>query len=1475
MNQEHHNKDPRTNWKGSNYDSERELTGSQDTGEYLDAHNMRGSSTRGNRRASEKIRGEEVLYPVNNTDADWCSIGMINVKGHIIEAYVDPLGVEAPIIRIDGNIVAQSDKMPWVKEFPFQMDKNESCSGGEFFVTDFNTPPAIYNVEDMIDSLLNDPTKYFSDYNHDLYTINLDAPLDIPVFVGLRNLGGGGGLPVGSYQYSLRYINDDGDATNWGPLTPPIPVVQSLSSQSPQYPYTKTYGDDANITAPTAYGPVLKFRVTNLVDYDFIEVRRISYNVEAGVDVIPQGEIVAKIGISPGEISVREYVDPFDSNVEDTLADSEEVNDLSFIQKAKGIRYHDKRLVLMNIETADKDADISVGELNGKKSFPIMEALGKPGHNDPVNHTYKKSYMGGEKYSFAVNLFDGLGGSGFAVEDDDLKNIEFPNRRDIPDSDSQAYSYGGMVTAANINSGVGPTFEVFDLEDGIQKNDLDSFKNILDAGSKSQSEVNTYSPDAGHGLTVSGDEIGYNPYRPTDKNDSTPSHDYRVNVKVDQGSSDLDYSPNGFAPNYFSRGLAIPSINNLPSWAKSFSIVRSDPADRVICQGIGFYSMTQGDFDLIGSESASKDRNKILFASPDIESGLINTATIQDIADNPQNYKIQLVSPLGFFSEVYGFENNLGNSAKDRLVDMITYARLLKDNGEINPGESGVGVGSYVAYNKYRNDTVAGGDVFSGDNGNKEFSVSDFQSVTEGRSTYYSLSVNENIYNEQFTGGPTNNDFEDDGLKDWTEPLYIVNIIQTGKEVKDQNINDYKSTGHYQKIESIIGESSGLNGQSFELVDERWEDCIPDQTPSGPFANEEVFVYIKDSSGNYQTYINVTYMSTAQKNNIINDISLNGFYLSITGEQVVGLYEHSESSGVYSLEFNYPDYIPASESYIIVRYDTRRPLRVFGGDVTVSENIFCPIDREADASTNEKDSQFVLNCGFPFRKYELNPRHYIVEDTTGIDKIQGARTASLGFIRQMCVMYNCESRISSHYSHSNEYPLQHFPMVHYVMRPNRFDDSSFDSGVVEDIINDNNLHDTYLEDYPNEYAYWKFGGFRFLQEYNVDYSSIGPSQYFSKPKFGFDEQNKFCTRIVWSLPRAINQQDSPGLKTFSSTNVFDADDDNGEIKKAWDARTSGKGENLYAICESGIVLLLTKKSVLSNVSGNDLTTTAADNLIGGQYWLSHDIGSNDEMWRGMAEESVENRTETGRIEADALFIPNKHSVYRLMENVVKDITKDTYFNRLNPVLKNIRGGYLDHVTAFFDKINNDYWLEVKLNESVVDEYGQETDHTTFMYSHDNNRWWGTNDFKFDRYLYLDNGIYGTKGLQTFILDKGFLISQEPIEAYLVQLSAKSQANEKEAIDLEVNTGVRGEMKPSKIEFVNQKFVVQCTVNEATNGPLYLKQYDGWWTQVPRKDVSVSPNRDRLQSRLFIYKIFHNFEEDFKIVDTVLRFKTLK
>lgn len=1496
--------------RGADFDSEKEISCEiSSTGIYIDARNGRPNSNDGNTGSFEKIKGEEILYPNTGGQSGYKRTWSASVNQDIVEVWANINPAFAGIIRVNGVVVLESTNFKISAAFPFQGDKNESCIGGEIMITDNNIPPFIFNIKDMVDSLISNPNKYFSAFDPLLYQINLQSPLDIPVFIELVNVGGGGGLPVGHYEYQMRYSSKEGDRTNWSQATPMIPVMQALSSESEYYPWVKTYGGPPAPSSKTAFAPKLRFRVTNIYNYDYIEIKRVEYNQGAGIDFSPNGKIVARIDIQNQEISVREYLDPAESNVDIAISANEETRELVEVEKAKTLRYFDKRLVLMNVTISSKEADLTYKTINDKEGFPVVDDIGKEGYNDPWNHVYKKSYMRGEKYGFGVNLYDGVGTKGFVDQITTFKNYQFPNRRDVVAPETIDYSIGTPVKAATTNAGteVDRTHEVFDLESATYKKGECDFKNIIQSGKvvgltgtktktavtddcdESNEEIENHGANVELlGLTVS---VSYQPFTPVRQNDADDNgHNYVVNTKVADEKNiaignplpenQYNYRPSGFGPRYHSMGLMLSGVSGFPKWAKAFSVVRTNPAKRVVCQGIGYYALTKGAFRFITSDSlGGKELNKIRFFSPDIENGIVSSDTVNDIIDNPQNYSLQFVSPLGFFSEWYSAEDrfSLTNPERDRCIDMISYVRMLRDhesdvNNQLNPSEDasmGVSGGdgyNYIAYDKFRNITQSP-NTFNGDSnkGNKVIGISVVRRVSEGRGAYIEIEMPESIYGKASTGGNSNSDFEDEDMKNWTEPVYIVNIIRTGANVSDQNIQKYKRTSHYQKLESIIGRSTGVNNQKFILVDERFEDAIPALSSTSFGASTDRYLYIKKTDGSIEKWINVTFKTLAQVSQIKSDIITLGAYNS----DVKGIYRHENIESrnrFFNIVFDDADYIPEVDSLIIIKYDDTAPIRVYGGDTYIGETIFAPIDSQGSAKDDAAETQFAFGIGLPFKQFKINPRYYTIRKSGAIvNVIQDKEWFTLGFIRQLCVMFTVESRIACHLAYNNaSAPNQFFPLINYVIRPNRWD---ADKSIV-----DNGIYQDYVDDYTEtEKSYWKWGGFRFSQQINPDYSCEPRIEFFSKPQFGFEEQTEFCTRVMWSLPRAINSQNAPGLKTFPANNSFDLDDDQGEIKRAWEATTE-RGENLYAFSNTGICLLLTKKSILSDLNSGDIGYMAADSFISAQYWLYKDIGMFDEMWRSAAEASIPLSMENGaEIRREAIFFANNESVFRFMDNQAVDIGRTNYYTKVfNKGLAFVKPGYETHVTAVFNKHYKEYWLHIQSPDEVKDV------DNTFVFGQKENMWYGTNDFKFDGFTVRNNQIFGHRDLQTWDLEKGYLINGSPVVLELLTGASPDQSSDKEFIGIRINSP--SNQKPTRVEFYKTlEGAVQCSMDASNpnQGALFLKDYRGFEGLIPRIFANVDPNRPRFQQRLLIYRIIHNLQSEFKVIDSSVQFKKIK
>jgi hypothetical protein len=1511
MKQEHHPKDRKSYHRGAKPDLDPRTLGDVENtnGNYYDAVNMRQSSGDDGAYSSlVPVRSWENIDDGRpfSVDREYRCIGAFSVNDHLVEFWVHVTDVslntlsnssqKPPIIIVDGTLVAKSYELGFKADKPLQGDVNESCVGGEVYVTDDNTEPKIFNVKDLLDSVGTE--KYFSAYEPGLNSINLRRPADIPVFVELVNAGGGGGLPVGSYRYSIRYVDDAGNRTNWSPFTPLIEVPRRQGNNSSIFPATTTYGDDPDPTSSTSFAPKIRFRVTNLFDYDSIEIKREAWNAGAGIYFKPQGEIIYRSEVSEQEISVRTFVDPEDGNMNEPVS-GDDTETTRFVRRAKAIRYFNRRLHLANIVTQEKSASSDVGFegfASGAEVIPKMEKLGVRGYNDPWTRAYRSRFMSGEKYSFAITLYDSVGGKSFANEF--VSNYQMPNRRDRVSSEGQLYSYNtDGVDAVATDRGIGNTFEIFDMEDSVAKTDLCSFKNVFDpdsgtlnaTGRKSESEVNKYCsqdyPDSWKNLAGVGPP--YKPFYPnTTQNDDVSGLNYIVNTKVYDGSQEIEYRPEGFGPNYYSQGLALKGVNNLPSWAQAFSIDRSEPAGRVVAQGFGVYRAKR-------DERTSKFLDALHVSLPDIEGGYVDSDLLVEMKNNPKDFSIQFVSPLGFFSEVYNFDKVSDPFINDAQFDVISYPHIIKDRVGIqkfNPVDNiGVKSGSemYVDFGQWRNNSR--NPLFdTADKGNLSLTIN---SVDDDASTpHFVIYLNSDIYMR--SSGSEGDDFNTTSNREFHEPWYGVNIIREGAQVEDRQVDKFKPTGTYQKIESIIGESNGSPDQSFRLVDERWEDCIPALDPSHPLASENRYVYVEDVSGVKKAWVCVSFKNSSEKNTIQSDISNNGYWVSPDGTKVYGMYEHSNTDDrFFTIDFVHE--VPSETARIYVRYDDRVPISVYGGRVVTSYHTMGVLDTEVTGddlgSTSSSESGFlgVVWTGVPFSEFELNPRYYQIKRDSGVGNfIQDASWGKIGYIRQWVVPFLCESYAPQHLRWDDEpaYSTRGgtFPLTNYVIRPHRASDPL------------KNLYGQYDTDYPNEKRFIYYGGFRYgrYASTNPDYAVKPYYQLFSKPDEGFEQENDFCTAIVWSLPRPINVQDSPGLKTFLATNIFYLSDDQGEIKFLYDTMTE-KGRNLFAVTERGVCMLLVNKSVLSDINSDELAYIRNDNYMSDEYWLTKNIGCRGQFWQGRAEGRIRIPQEGSNKHTEVLMWPDVNGVYQMVGTSIQEVTRGKYSSKILPELENAfydEGFINTPLEAVIDESNNEYWLHiireagygpfVELDEElsegpilsgVLQAYGG-TD-GLHVFNMDTNEWTGRFMYSFDEYVYHNNSVVGLRETTAYWLDRGDVMA-----CHVEQISSGKTDTEHEFVRLQVNTDhLHGsdDGKPSRILFIDEGGNVMCEVSQVEQGQYYVKRYDGWEAFIPRVSGQYSTRRERIQGDYTRYRIEWDEPIDLVLRSTNVQFKDLK
>ena len=1516
MKQQHSPHDIKTYQKGIQSDTNKEILGRSENGEHVDALNMRSMSMDGDNLAKKKIKGEELVYealdnrcfvvvgPLPGADTYECMMTQ-EVNNHIVElwASTDP-STYPPFIRVDGQIVLMSDEFPFNLNYPLQYDKNESCVGGEIYITDNNVPPMVLSIIDMMDnSAMTDggecTQKYFDDFNPDNYSIPVSSTLYKPAFIQQESVSSGGsydavigtsGLVVGSYSYSYRLVTTDGDRTPFSPITELIPVLRrNTSSFDPYYPYSHSHGDFANVISSTNYGNHIRIKYENYSDFAFLELRRDSWYSDSAYGVPPVSEIIGSINVGAG-LGILNIFDKAEANFIDAevLDLQEQTDTYSSIRRAKSIRYFNERLYLMNIgyNSKDIDGEVTFVDAAGDPGFPTIEKIGKAGHKHPYNAAMYKSNMRGDKTGFGVVLFDSYNNPSYATEVPTLTNYQFPNRRNeiTVGGDTYGTSYKGLVKAANTDGAVTLTHEVFDHYDATRK----------DRSINNDQRISFKDTDPYKTLT------------PVSQADSQSTLGIAPNNAVSRGNSILpekDYNPKGFGLDYYSQGMAIKGLATYPTWAEGFSVVQTDPALQVVAQGLGFYKVNETG----AGDPNTKDLDKFWAYFPDLEHRFPDIA--EDLINNPTSYSIQLVSPLGYFTEVYASKKDSFDVDR-RGVDMITYARVLRDGPDpdlsneayINPEYEGLGVSgiidftdnnSYVAYGKFMNITLDSPAFPLNADGDRIFpldvSTTEITTAGGGRQTYFQIAVDTSapgydaIYNAV---SPALSSFG----REWREPMYVINLYKD-RDVNSGITTEYKYTGHYVRFKSLVLESNGSGSQFATLVSERWEDCIPSITGEvyNNYSGLKRFVHVEDSNGISRAWMNVSFETAPDIATILtglaaaapgpyNDPVLTG------GDDIYGIYTSTETvvdlCPQFTLNFiNNPSYtaftVPASGTKVYVKYDNRIPVRVFGGDTFINESIWAVLDNEFNKNANPVDSTNTFKWGnsFPYMEFYFN--NNFSSSTDGYrwwensdpflagdygyakhqfaDNIGGNKSS----IRQLITVWTAETRCNLSFFFNLESPdkavsEQAFPLVNYIPRPYKWNDNQdpTDRTAWE---NANDLSPSYYDDYGFEWNWWGLGGFRFLPQVNKDYSkSQTTTTYTSVPTVGFEEQTDFCTRIAWSLKRPINFQNTPSIRTFPPSNIFDISDDTGEIKFAWSALSGDKGNNLYAFTDSGVCLLMVDKRVVYEINATELATVGSS--IGGilnQLWIDKRIGMSDQTWRSWAEYS------------NVLFFVNNKSAYMFTNNELTDISR-TGFHELfrRTFLDKLGRGYSSDLVGGYDVLHNEYIMSVGDSESFQ----------TLIYGVEQQALQCQSTYLYDKYLYNNNLLYGMKDAETFELGIGNQIDGEDMECYVTGVSNADLYYDKEFLRIRVNSN----SKPERVYFYDsyQDYIADNYTNfvDTVAVPLSMKDYYGYECYIPRH--LVAPYY-RQQGRVMLFKIVSTSDEEFLVASTGVQYKKLK
>jgi len=1421
------------------------------------------------------IMGEQQTHSLSNSG--YICVGAIYKFGYVIALwYASPT---LKTITVNGTVVASSANIP-ISGNKLSVDLYKDT---KIFLSfcHIDNLPQLLDVQDMLDNVATD--KYFSGYNADSFGPVTEQSVTIPMFDGLVD-SGGAGLKVGSYAYAVRFVDADGNKTVTGPFTPYINVpIQWDEISAGAYSSDgsggvrkgfKTIGGTPG--GVSSYGIQLYIRA-NAVGFSYMEVVRLSNLSGTPRDYQPQLEYVKVAFDSTGvavDLDTLTVVSFVDNSNQVWLTDAVQISDRqASVSGASQTIFYEGRLLYYGIKykTTDLSLSFTVNTVGGKKIIPCLQSLGRVGHKSIYNQVYYKSEIPGEESGWAIVFYDG---SGNKTEPFLLESIyRNPNNRETmtayPGSknfSSSVSTYNASALSGDGSSTLDDTFELF-ANDGLAK------------GTTPQASMVSYCAAI----------VPYNPLTPTKKANKLDGLSMRINGWVsarDFGgyttlpTDRIEYNPKIFSQTKHSLGVAIPGIDtsSLPPWVKAFSIVKTKDYMRVVAQGMAMYAF-QPPSDLINGVP-SKYTNKVWFYSPDIDPSAGISGALADIVNNPTRYSLQLTSSLGFASEVYAANAQTASNGDGSVesgkgfIQMATYANINKEDGSINPSfnTTNVGHSGYVGFSKYRNIDFQSKPVTSEKDAMK-YKVVDatlnpypstfgLDSSMHGRGGILEITLDSPVY--KTSDNPNGLDTDSTAAKNFHEPLYLANLLLEGVGTSGNNIRQYRDFGHFQKLSSIIGYGTG-DYQAIKLVDERVEDCIVGDTTLKDMATPGRYLYVsgkawKDASKLSEVGVSVLLSSLLTAGNAgVSDgyKIIHGIYFAI-GDIVSFAYEADPQFLPYIL--------PNAGDTIEVRYDSRLPLRVFGGEGYVGDASFAVIDGKywhdasqgyssADVSGSNQLRRVCMrfNTPFPYSSYfsqTAKDRWVNIENYSfnGITELISSRDdAAMGLqcfgftlnrIFQWIMVYPSVTRVNVPLIYSNS-----FPNMNYVPRI-RYGTGKYDPTKPEEFLTNNNISYSYYLDYGDEPLNWDRGGFHFVHSHNLDYAKIKQPSITSLPTVGFTRVTDFPNRVIYSSKRNPSVQDSPNLRTFLASSVYDLKGGYGAGARIGSISSPG-GNVVVVVAEEGICFLVSGAIMLQNLDTSQLAL------------IKSDIGFiQQEMWVkgvGMLPVHRELACETPM----GFVFLDKTGRLRLVSGV--GAAEDISFGGMN-ILNTIMNKYTSSMRGMFAYYSSDF-------DEVVMAGDNGSTKGVLSYSLWAKTSQGLRDYVFDHMVGAKDKTQTSHGFRqglSFSMENGVTLNGSAIQTEATFIANPEGDVDKEFAWFRISGG-----DPTELRFASEEGDTNTAVVYNADLNLYGKS---WEQYIPRK---LGGSRYRVQGNYLEAKVLKTLIEKFKITMLTIGYAKIK
>lgn len=1404
--------------------------------------NMRVTSVDGDTGSAEAIKGEELLYD-DQSPAGYKCIGSFHTSDHI-GSFHAPL-VDGPVIlKVDGDTVLASESIPYRWDRDLQIATVDRKQGPIVFPVDGESEALFFDINLILNAYNSGSQEFFSGLNLQNISVLPSGPDEWPEFTELVDVGTG--LAPGQYSYWLRYVFVTGDRSNPGPPTPHIsvPGVQApvywtanidpsdpgAAAGNRQYPGGQTTGGLPSIDeqTPSRYGVRLRFVIENTNGATKVEVIRQKFIGGAGLDGPGVVEIVGSLDLIPGARQEFVWTDPADAILVGDIPTDETVREYVNFTAPKSVEHVDNSVVYANIKLRDRIPLISYKEVDGRKIFPVTTKVAtkydgeqyNDGFSDPVNNTYLKSAQHLETYGVGLLLWDG--GSSKSVVSE-VGEITMPARADRKNGDSLKYSTD-PIYRANIecqgDDPVSPTF------DAIVQGTVGKAPNL-------GGYVNVHLGDPDNPLN-------YNPWAPKGPTDPNFVR-YRVKPIVGRNVGGVTLPDQGFlfSPEVHSLGAGIYGPQNIEEaapWAKVISVMRTDPADAVVAEGIGSYSILDG-------ATADKAKNEIDVFFPDMNDAIVSQSVQDEISANPSNYYVR-VTPYGFYTEEYGWWNppgiSVGEAAGSVGIDMISYAGIQRDPGTVNVGD-GAPQGfqptlsapptltNNVGYSAWRGQPN-GNSIFqaSPQQGAHEFPISSFQRLAEGRGVKWKIRTLTDFYHTQVSGF----NFADAATREFHEGMYVASLMRRGASLSNANIQKYKFTGQHIARERSIGVYGTQAGQ-YELFHARLYDCL------GRTGLDNRYIYIQEEGQAEKRYLCATGNVSVgfNFNAIVSSINTQGFWTDTDGNRIHGLYNiltyDNQPRPAYYAEIGGYGQLPqpSEGARIVVKYDKREPIVSNGFDCTIAPTIFAPIDRVFtsnfwQASSGNTATSVRTRAPLPYSGGTRNPDYILPgrildqNDPNYTNDPNALRVAGVlnggqyRSIRQWVVMAHLVTRSPQHMLVAGERSVFPFPRTHYVIRPAYIWSDA--SGAA------NGFNAQYDIDYPGEVTQFLYGGFRFWSGTNLDYAKQPLDNGVSAPRNGVQQSNDLPCMYIKSERLDPLAADLPGLRTFYSDNMFPVSEENGEIKFIA-SLDQGSMQQLYGWSERGFHRIPYNKSILTGADGETIGSQSVSNFWPREeIWLSRGAkGMPEEMWKL----AVKAHGPVGETTMDTVLWADKQGAYQLVGARAVDISRGRFSTEILPYLNETNFTGQTKAASMFNPKNGEWWMMTP----TTAQGGLRAVTTVHVFSLINREWVGRFDYVFDKFLSKDNELYGMRGLKTYELDKGYVINGSVREAYAETFIAPYLARQSELIAWRVHPD-----KPDELRVYDKKKNLMLVTNEqlqeafeAGTGEYWVMWIDAW------------------------------------------------